>query len=203
MEAAELLNAGDPLPTEMISNVDRPHRLTVNGIFELPFGPGKPFGSGASSVLSRIIGGWQVTGIYTYQSGAPLGNWGNINFYGSDFESIRLPGDQQTVERWFNTDAGFEKSSAKALGSNRRMFPYRFGFLRGDNYNNIDLSLIKNTMITEGKTFQFKAEFINAFNHALLPNPNLDPTSATFGQITASTQSNYPRRIQLSLKFIF
>jgi hypothetical protein len=202
MQATELLNGGALLPTEQISDFDRPHRLTVNGIFEFPFGQGKRFGSVVNPVLSRIISGWQVNGIYAYQSGAPLGNWGNIIFTG-DLKNVRLPGDQQTVERWFNTDAGFEKSPQKALGSNVRTFPQRFGFLRADNTNNIDLSVIKNTTVAEEMLVQFKAEFINAFNHPLFPGPNLDPTSATFGQINPSTQANYPRRIQISLKFIF
>jgi hypothetical protein len=79
-------------------------------------------------------------------------------------------------------------------------------FLRGDNFNNVDLSVIKNTTITEGKLFQFKVELINAFNHPLFPNPTgsaLNPTNATFGQVVSSTQNNFPRRIQISLKFIF
>lgn len=202
MQATELLNGGSPAPYEVISDFDRPHRLTVSGIWELPFGPGKLLGSDMSGAVARIIGGWQINGIYAYQSGSPLGNWGNVIFNG-DLKDIRLPSEQQTVERWFNTDAGFEKDSKKALGSNVRTFPQRFGFLRGDNANNVDLSVIKNTAITEGKNFQFKAEFINAFNHPQFPGPNLDPTSPNFGKITASTQSNYPRRIQLSLKFIF
>ena len=50
---------------------------------------------------------------------------------------------------------------------------------------------------------QFKAEFLNALNHPLFPAPNTTPSALTFGLITASTQANYPRRIQLTLKFLF
>jgi hypothetical protein len=201
MQATELLNAGDLLPTEIISESDRPHRLSISSIVELPFGAGKRFGNSLNPVLSRIASGWQLNGIYVYQSGAPL-EWGNIIFTG-DIHNIRLAGDQQRVERWFNTDAGFEKASAKQLASNVRTFPLRFGHLRGDSPNNVDLSLIKNTKIAEQKSLQFRVELFNAFNHALFPAPQMNPTSATFGQITASTQANYPRRMQLGLRFIF
>ncbi len=201
MQATELLNAGDPLPTEVISDMDRPHRLTVSGIYELPFGKGRRFGANTNAVASRIISGWQIQGIYAFQSGAPI-SWGNIIFTGN-LKDIRLPGDQQTVERWFNTDAGFNKVSAQQLGSNVRTFPLRFGFLRTDKVNNYDLSVIKNTEITEGKNLQFRAEFLNAFNHPLFGAPNTNVTQASFGRITASNQANYPRRIQLTLKFLF
>ncbi|MGP8247416.1 MAG: hypothetical protein ACLQVN_23260 [Bryobacteraceae bacterium] len=50
---------------------------------------------------------------------------------------------------------------------------------------------------------QVRAEALNAFNHPRFPSPQMSPTSATFGTITAANQAGYPRRLQLSLKFIF
>jgi len=44
---------------------------------------------------------------------------------------------------------------------------------------------------------------LNAFNHPLLPGPNLNPANALFGVISASTQANYPRSLQLELKLLF
>jgi hypothetical protein len=76
----------------------------------------------------------------------------------------RLPADQQERERWFNTDAGFEKASGKQYTNHLRTQPLRFGWLRADNLNNIDVSVIKNTEIAESKSVQFRAEFLNAFN---------------------------------------
>jgi hypothetical protein len=107
------------------------------------------------------------------------------------------------VARWFNTDAGFEKAAGNQLASNIRTFPLRFGFIRADKINNWDLSLIKNTRFTERLNFQFKFEALNAMNHPLFPAPNTTPTVAAFGQVVASNQANYPRRIQLTGKFIF
>jgi len=202
MQATELLNADDARPTEVISDFDRPHRFAVSGIWELPFGRGRRWLTSTHPVLSRIVGGWQLNGIWSFQSGAPL-SWGNIIFYGPDIKSIRLPADRRTVARWFNTDADFERNSALQLDRNVRTFPPRFGFIRAHNVNNYDLSVLKNTRITEGKDIQFRAEFLNAFNHPLFPAPNTTPTAVAFGSIAAANQANYPRRIQLTAKFIF
>ncbi len=203
MQATELLNPTDVRPVEVISDVDRPHRLTLNGIYEFPFGRGRAIANAAGPVLTRFIGGWQISGVYTFQSGAPVGNWGNIIFLG-DINALRLPGDQQTTAQWFNTNAGFETDSKKALGNNIRTFPLRFGFLRSDRISNIDLSIQKKTAITERKTLVFRMDFLNAVNHTLLPGPDINPSSATFGKIVgASNQANYPRRIEFGFHFLF
>lgn len=201
MQQTETFHADDVSPVRTISDLDRPHRFVVNGIWELPFGKGKPFGNSVNAIADGFIGGWQLSGVYTFQSGAPI-NWGNLIMY-RDPSDVRLPGGQQTVERWFNTDAGFERAAALQLGSNVRWFPLRFGSIRADQTNNYDLSIIKNTRFKERYNFQFKAEFLNAMNHPLFAAPNTTPTAAAFGSSITSTQANYPRRTQLTAKFIF
>jgi hypothetical protein len=201
MEAVSYLNAADPRPTEVISDFDRTHRLTLNGILEMPFGKGRRLLSNLNPVASRIVSGWQISGIYQYQSGAPI-NFGNIFFTGN-FDDIDLSGDQQSTDRWFNTAAGFVTASAAQPVSNVRTFPLRLSNVRTDAINNVDLSVIKKTEIWEGKNLEFRAEFINAFNHVLLPAPNTNVTQASFGQIIASNQANYARRIQMTLRFVF
>lgn len=82
--------------------------------------------------------------------------------------------------------------------------PYRFTSVRGPAINNVDFAVIKDTQITEGKTLRFDVQALNAFNHPLFPNPGLNPSqTSSFGIINASTQANYPRRLQMELKFIF
>ncbi len=201
MEAISYLNPADPRPSEAISDFDRTHRLTMNGIYELPFGKGRRLLANVNPVASRIISGWQLSGVYQYQSGAPI-NFGNIFFTGS-FDDIDLPSDQRTTDRWFNTNAGFVTASAAQPVNNIRTFPLRLSNVRTDAINNIDLSVIKKTQIWENKNLEFRAEFINAFNHVLLPAPNTSVTSSAFGQIVASNQANYARRIQLTLRFVF
>jgi hypothetical protein len=224
MQAMELMAQDDPRPMEVLSDLDRPHRLALSGIYELPFGRGRAFFPDIHPAASVFCSGWQVGGIWTYQSGAPI-NWnvsniGNISGVGltsvspnaitfvGNVADIALPADQQTVSRWFNTGAGFITNSALQIDTSRqvRAFPLRFGFIRSDNVNNYDLSVSKNTRIREGINLQFKAEFLNAFNHPLYPVPTnnqTNPANAAFGQVIASTQANYPRRIQLNVKLVF
>jgi hypothetical protein len=201
MEAISYLNAADPRPTEVISDFDRTHRLAINGIYEFPFGKGRRFLANLGSVGSYVVSGWQLSGVYQYQSGAPIG-FGNIFFTGS-FDDIPLSGSQRSTDRWFNTAAGFVTASNAQPVANIRTFPLRLSNVRTDAINNIDLSVIKKTQLWEGKNLEFRAEFINAFNHPLLPAPNTNVTQASFGQIIASNQANYPRRIQLTVKFVF
>jgi hypothetical protein len=208
MQAISRLNAGDTALVHEISNNDSPHRINISGVWELPFGKGKPMLANANPLLSRIVGGWQVSGLWTLQSGFPLA-WGNSVYTGSDPSSILLPIDQRSPEHWFNT-AGFLTTSAEQLTSTQlRWWPYRFSQIRGPRQNNCDLALIKDTRISEGKNLQFRAEALNAFNHPYFPNPNMTPTTlpnakdSGFGQISASTQSNYARRLQLTIKFTF
>jgi hypothetical protein len=198
MEARGLLNGGDPFPEEVISDQDRTQRLAVTMLYELPFGRGRRWAN-SSRAASHIIGGWQVQGIYTAQSGPPLG-FGNAIFNGN-LKDIELPVGQRTVERWFNVDAGFERNSARQLGSNVRTFPSRFNGVRGDGGNNWDLSAIKNFQVRERMKIQFRAESINAMNHAQFLAPNTTPTSTAFGQVTG--EWTWPRVIQFGLKLLF
>ncbi len=198
MQATEYFNPADPLPTETISDVDTPHRLSVSGIYELPFGRGRAFLSQLGPVTSRIVGGWQINAIYTYQSGRPVGNFGNNIFNGS-FADLNV--DSPTVERWFNTSAGFNTVASQQLVNNVRTFPFRVGNLRSDALSNIDLGVFKNTAITENVNAQFRAEALNAFNSPNFGVPDVGPTSATFGRVTGVF--NYARRIQLGLKLVF
>jgi hypothetical protein len=204
MQAINLLNAADAKPVREISDQDTPHRLVLSGIWELPFGQGKPLVSGANPLVSRLVGGWQLSGIWEYQSGFPIA-WGN--YICLDPSKILLPFDQRTTAHYFNT-AGFETVSASQLVSNLRTFPFRFTQLRQPALNNVDLALLKNTRIKEGKDLQFRAEALNAFNHPVLSSNSTNnivttPTSATFGQIVGTIQAAYPRRLQLTLRFIF
>jgi hypothetical protein len=200
MQANELLNPADAMPLRVISDQDTPHRLALTGVMEFPFGRGKPFLNTPNPVVSRLVGGWQISGSWGYQVGFPLA-WGNVLYY-ADPKNILLPADQRTVGHWFNK-ASFETASASQLVNNLRTWPLRYSQIRGRNGNNADLALFKNTRVTEGKNIQFRAEFLNAFNHPGFPAPVLTPTSATFGQIVASNQAGYPRRLQLTLKDLF
>jgi len=198
MEATGFLNDGASVE-KVISNQDFPHVLSVSAIYELPFGRGRRWASQAPGLAEKFIGGWQVQGIYRGQSGPALG-FGNVIFRGN-LADIVLPKNQRSVERWFNTDAGFERNSSRALAANWRTLSTQFTGLRGDGINNWDLSVIKNTRISESKRVEFRAEFLNAFNHALFIPPDVNPYSAAFGSVQG--EAGNPRRIQLGLRFVY
>jgi hypothetical protein len=198
MEAIAYLNDMDPMPSRAISEQDFPHRFSASGILELPFGKGHRLFSTAPRGVNALISGWQLQGIYAWQMGAALG-FGNALFYGN-IKDIALSSGERSIEHWFNTSS-FETVSSKALSNNVRTFPLRFASVRGPGTNNIDLSAIKNTRITEKLKLQFRAESMNALNHPQFANPNTTTTSTAFGTISATR--GYPRRIQLAIKAMF
>ena len=199
MEASEYLNDSDTRLYEVISGFDRTHRVAVSGIFELPFGKGRRFASTIPGFVDQIVGGWQINAVVQRQSGQPLG-FGNAIFRGN-LKDIALSKDRKSVDRWFNTDAGFERNTARQLGSNLRTAPLRYSGIRGDGQARWDLSAIKYFPIRERLKLQFRAECYNAWNHPNLNNPNTTPTSTAFGAITG--QSPSPRQFQLALKLTF
>ena len=194
IEEVRLLNNFDLAPEKRVSGDDRPQRAVVSASYELPFGKGKKFDA-SNGVTNRIIGGWVINGIYTYQSGPPLG-WGNVIFYGGDLQL----NPRQVNGPAFNT-ALFNRNSAQQLGDNVRTFPSQFGNLRADGANNFDFSLIKNTAIRESINFQLRFEAFNAMNRPEFNGPNLSPTSTSFGLITS--QPNLARNIQLGARLVW
>jgi hypothetical protein len=210
--ATEYLNPADAEPTRMISDLDVPHRLSVSGILELPFGKGRRFLSDADGFLNALVGGWQIQGVYTFQSGfpVPFGSYnantgvtsGDLFYNGGDIGI-----DDRTTDRWFNTDAFASILNGTATNAtpvnHLRTLPYRFDDVRRDSINNVDLSLIKDIQLKGDVKVQLRAEFINAFNEAYFPQPVSGQTSTTFGQVTASNQANYARRAQVGVKVVF
>ena len=200
MEATSFLNSTDPVPYYVIGSFDRTHRTAASGIWEIPVGTGRRYGTSLPSVVNGIIGGWQLSGIYTQQSGPPLG-FGNIIFTG-DIKDIVLPKEERDVDRWFNTDAGFNKVSAQQLSYNIRTFPLRHSGIRGDNQVRWDFSIRKDFPMHEDVRMEFRAETYNAFNQTSFNTPNVSPTSSSFGRCT-SVVSPSGRSWQFALKFVF
>ena len=215
LQAVEYLNPADPLPTKMIADQDSPHRFSLSGIYALPFGKGQRFAN-SDGVLDRIVGGWQLQGVYQFQTGFPIAfgafnittgvTSGDIFYNGGE---VAIPAGQATPAAWFNPapfTSVLNTTSALATPLNHfRTLPFRFSNIRRDNINNVDLSLMKNTRITETMRFQIRLEAINAFNHPYYPAPGVSPGSNTLGTIVGTTanQANYARRLQIGFKFIF
>jgi len=193
------LNAGFGPLEKRPADIDRPFRFVTSLTYDLPFGKGKHFLGSPSgiggAVLDRIIGGWNFNGIYSYESGGPAGNWGDVIYLGGP-----LDWTPNNPDHAFNT-AAFNTVSAQQLGSHVRTFPTRFGNLRLPSTNNVDASIIKNTRIRENWNLQYRCEFFNAFNHPVMNGPNLSQTSSAFGTITSVY--NQERHIQMALRLTF
>lgn len=199
MQATEFLNPTDVRPYRVVSDMDRPHVFALSGLWELPFGRGRKFGASLPAPVNFLAGGWQLGATVTRQAGAPLA-FSNIIFNG-DLKRIRLPKGERNVDRWFNTDAGFEKNSKLQLANNVRTFPLRLSGVRADGQATWNLSLVRSFRIYERLSAEFRAECYNAWNHSSFDVPNRTPTSSTFGMITNTLSE--PRGFQFVLKLKF
>ncbi len=174
------------------NNNGRPWRLTGVGVYELPFGPGRPFLENGG-VLSHLARGWSLSGTYEYQPGALL-NWGNLFFNGNladikkDKPEIALlpDGTFDPTKTWFNTEAGFVKATAdQPAGFQKRVFPFRVDGVRGQSLSMINMSVARTFRLGGSRTFQFRTDIQNLLNRQHYANPNLNPTSTEFGQVRA------------------
>jgi hypothetical protein len=190
-------NATDTQPEKRVAADDRPLRLVLSGSYTLPFGKGAAVDL-HSGVLNRIVGGWNLNGIYVNQVGAPLTFASNLIYNGGALNNSPHPANLDAPI--FDTTR-FNTNSAQQLGSNISTFGTRYSSLRQDGAANVDLSLIKNTAITEKVKLQFRFEAFNALNRPSFDPPNLSVTSTAFGKIT--TQPNIPRSIQMALRLAF
>ncbi len=184
-----------------LSDFDFAHRLAVSYLYELPVGTGKAFGGSMNPILDAIIGGWQINGITTLQSGQVytpnVANQRTNAGPGGDIRPHRigtgeLPSDQRTVQRWFDKSA-FVVPVFEFGNSGRNI-------LRGPGLVNFDFSTFKDFQFSERIGLQFRAEFFNIFNHANFNNPNRAVDIPAGGTITSARD---PRQVQLGLKLLF
>jgi hypothetical protein len=209
MQATEYLNATDPSPTKMTSDQDVTHRLSFSGVIALPFGNGRRFMSEATGIVNGLVSGWQLQGVYSYQTGLPIA-FGDLFYNGTDPTNgtdIAIPGGQLSTDRWFNTDVFtsiLNSTSTNATPVNHvRTLKTRFSAVRRDCIDNLDFSLLKTTRFHGGVELQLRAEFINILNNPYLPAPLVGQTATSFGRVTASNQDNYATRAQLGAKILF
>ncbi len=201
-----------------LSNFDRRNNFRLSGIYSVP--------NVAKGFVGQVVNGWQVTGVYTYLSGAPLTpiSIANRVFTGSGSPTGRpnevagcdLVPAQQTIYDWFNTSC-FSIQQAGTYGDAGRYT------IIGPNLWGLDDSLSKSwsvPKISEQFRIQFRAEAFNIMNHPTFQNPNNTvfagaipgstplaaqapgvAVNASAGRITAV--NSQPRQVQLGLKIVF
>lgn len=208
LEAVRYLNGQDAFGdlARELTSVDAPQRLILSGVYDLPSL------AGANGVTRAVLGGWQLNGIATFQSGLPIDAPGGVLSTGID---PSFSGDERSRARWFNTCtlalSGARQNCASASEPvaftvqppfTLRTLSYRFPNIRTSRSGILDFSVFKAFAIREDVRLQFRAESFNAFNTPLFDAPNTTAGSAAFGVVSPS-QANDPRNIQLALKLLF
>jgi hypothetical protein len=194
LEASSQLNPGGPLWYGETSS-DFPIHFDITGSYAFPFGRGRRFGGGMNHGWDALAGGWSISCIYTWESGA-VDSWGNV----IEEPGVALDPDPSNILAAFNT-AAFDKVTADQPNStyNYRTFPS--SFLREQNTNNADLSAFKAFKFGERVNLQLRLDAFNALNRVQFGAPNVTPTSAAFGTITS--QANTPRVVQIGGRIAF
>jgi hypothetical protein len=209
-----------------INNQDQRHRFVGNAIYDFPFGNGKRFLTGANGVVNRVVGGWSVGSIVTWQTRPPIYvasnratvnnfNAGNnpVDLVGITFEDFKKNlGIFRTPQGIFFINPTLLNITVSATGAVSSVpKPGLFGApnvgyfgnfpinsLRGPSYFNWDASLVKRIPIAENVRLEIKTTFINALNHANFAYSTQNIDSTSFGRITATSGS--PRIIHFTFK---
>jgi Carboxypeptidase regulatory-like domain/TonB dependent receptor len=220
-----LQNSLDVANGRGLSDFDARHRFVVSGFYELPFHG------------NRLVSGWEVGTIVQAQSGNPLNvTTGISNFTGTTAltaggglrpDLLAHVGTTGDPAQWFSNNVvctpfaqtGITQPLCSATPNAAFALPLgatpagdHFGGLgrnafTGPGFVNTDLSLVKNTKLTERLNLQFRTEVFDIFNHPNFGNPNLNPQSSSFGRITSTRfptgDFGSARQLQISLKLQF
>jgi hypothetical protein len=181
-----------------------PQNLVFNYVYDLPFYEAQ------RGVVGHVLGGWEISGITTIQSGQPLTIYQNsdpFSLYNATLGSgdgglgIYYPRADRTsvaisypksVSEWFNPASFTDASGHFGTSTN--------GQMHGPGQQVWDIGFIKNTNISERFRLQFRGEFFNAFNHTNFSSVDNNVDDGTFGAIT---NTHLPRNIQLGMKLYF
>jgi hypothetical protein len=187
------------------ASLDRRHILTSSFVYELPFYQAQ------EGFLGKALGGWQTSGIVTYQTGLPLtatfGGYdpAGIGFLGPSFSSPRPnqignpnAGGARTQQQFFNTGAFQVDFPATGIANN--VGSAGRGTIFGPSLFRIDFTLAKNIRFSESLRLQLRGEMFNVLNQTNYTTINTTATSTTFGAVTGTRD---PRTLQLGVKFYF
>jgi outer membrane receptor protein involved in Fe transport len=179
--------------------------------YQLPFGRGRQFLGSASPVLDAVVGGWDVNGINTANTGLPINVYYtpsaandvtglSAEYRGQAFQRPNVSGSaasQSTAQSLLTYFAGYTFTTPPANAPFGNLSRNSF---RAPGVAQLDLAINKNIRITEGIKLQFRSEFFNIFNHTNFGPPTNITTSSAFGTITNTLPA---RQIQFGLKLLF
>jgi hypothetical protein len=174
---------------------DPRHRFVAGGTWELPIGRGRRFGSQMSRMAEYAVGGWQITGNFNFNSGAPLIFSSQIT---APADSVKKIGCVGSGCSWFDP-TGF----AAAPSFTRRTNPWYYDGLVGPSFKNMDLSVSKKFPIGERAKLGIRLDAFNALNGMNWATPNLSVTASDFGRTNTQTTGYYGRQLQYSAHLEF
>jgi hypothetical protein len=192
------------------SEFDLTHSISADGIYTLPFGHGQRYGSGVSSWVNELIGGWEFSDITTWHTGFPFNAFTGEQTTSLLADSIGIfDGDRSAVSVNIHKapDGTIQLFADPAAAAAAFSFPtgQQIGnrnVLRGPHYSNWDMALAKNFNLgSERYRLQLRMEAYNAFNHPNFAIPTNGLQSSQFGVI--STTVGDPREMQFALRFEF
>jgi hypothetical protein len=180
---------------------DMPNVTVGSAVYAIPLGRGHQYAS--TGAATWLLGGWNINGLVTLQSGMPFAITQATNFnafagFGTQRPTIHgrpnLPADKRTVAHFINTDA-FSITPQFKLGNASR------DPARGPAYRDLDLGLVKNTPLGERASLEVRAEFFNVTNTPAFAQPAAQVGTPNFGSITSTTSD--PRVVQVAAKLHF
>jgi hypothetical protein len=182
------------------SLTDIRHAFGFVGTYELPIGKGKRYMGNANRLADLVLGGWQMSGIFTRATGQPYTvttTGGITNAGGADrpnrIRNGTLSSEERSIDRWFDVGA-FPVQPNYTYGNSGRAIQ------TGPGLTNLDVLLAKTFRITERFRLQFRAESFNVSNTPAFANPAAIINAAGVGRITSAGE---PRRVQFGLKLLF
>jgi hypothetical protein len=188
------------------ANYDRTHNYSLTTIYELPFGPNKKWLSEGS--LGKIVGGWQLSGLFVAQSGVPLtigGSGAVLNTPGNSAYA-NLNGENTILGGLGPGKLYFDPSVYSLPAQNTQGNMKRNAGPEGPGFWQLDMSLFKRFAVGGRRYAEFRVDSYNATNSVRWGNPNTGFSTATgnnFGQITGTAGQTGQRVFRFGGRFAF
>jgi hypothetical protein len=214
----------DRIVQRSVYESDRRHRITISGVYHLPFGKDQKFMNNASPIVDGILGGWEMAGMWLFNSGRPWGLPQNV-FYvkdatieNPDFGADVIRAVQPCVGTMNNAGQVTLQGYSVAAGCTEAFFIIKPNFtgagaefrddqIRRPPFYQFDMNFAKSTRLAGNVRLQIRFEVYNLFNQTVYDERNYEnnPTNAAFGTIDRKVvrQSNFPRYGQIGLKLLF
>lgn len=188
------------------SDYDAKHMLVINYVWDVPFA-----NQAGNWAVRNVLGRWQLSGTTQFQSGNPLsvstgddfagvgpGSGNQLWFITAPVQMLKKSATNGGTGHWFNSSVFQKPASGTFAPRQTRNQVY------GPGFQSWNIALQKSFPIFEAHHINFKAEAFNFINHPNLDNPDMNPNSGTFGEVTQKGNTYSPeRQLQFSLRYEF